>query len=266
MFSLLISVTFGLKALDLLYLIFLQASYDIFFIDWERPNPALTDTTSISPKPLNETKVPNKYGTAKDQNKVSCWRTLFVANEWNELQTFRQTNTTIQLISALFLLKVVDLEALSRRDFSNSLNQDDNEYQAQFSGILRIAVVSSVYIGLGALQWFFYNFIYVRCFEDKIGEFTDFCSVSNISMFIMTHTQFGYYIHGRSPHGNADTNLQGMTRALVHEQDDMTAKRGLEPNSNNQTFSISVFSKLTVQYGKVMQPIQDVIYLKVDLF
>ena len=38
------------------------------------------------------------------QSKVSCWRTLFVANEWNELQTFRKINPTVQLIFILFLL------------------------------------------------------------------------------------------------------------------------------------------------------------------
>ena len=59
---------------------------------------------------------------------------------------------------------------------------------------------------IGLFQWVFYTLLYSRCVEDKIGQFIDFCSVSNISMFVMTHTQFGYYIHGRSPHGNADTS------------------------------------------------------------
>jgi meckelin len=266
LFSALIPVIFALKAIDLFYLILLQASYDVFFIDWERPKPSFTTNVNSINQAKNEA-TRNQGQTPKndptnEQNKVSCWRTLFVANEWNELQTYRQINSTIQLIATLFLLKVVDLESLSRRDYNHSLNQENtnNEYQAPFSSILRIGVVSSVFLSLGALQWVFYNFVYMRCFEDKIGEFIDFCSVSNISMFVMTHTQFGYYIHGRSPHGNADTNLQGMTMALVHEQEDMTAKRGLEPSSNHQVFSISVFSKLTVQYGKVMQPIRDVIF------
>jgi meckelin len=47
-------------------------------------------------------------------------------------------------------------------------------------------------------------------------------------MFIMTHTQFGYYIHGRSPHGNVDVSMQRMSEALLKEQNDVTSKRGLE--------------------------------------
>ena len=77
-------------------------------------------------------------------------------------------------------------------------------------------------------------------------------------MFIMTNTQYGYYIHGKSPHGISDTSLQQMTQSLAREEFDLTAKRGLEPNSNHQSFSILVPSKLTMQYGKVMRSLYEV--------
>jgi meckelin len=268
LFPMLVLTACVIKAVDVLYLILLQTSYDIFFIDWERPKSS-NNFNNRSNNPSSQANqlrpaavVTNQLEITSDQNKAaSCWRTLFVANEWNELQTFRRVNTTIQLIFSLILIKVVDLEALSRRDLNNILNQDPNEYQAPFSNILRIAVIMSVYTGLGALQWVFYTFFYERCIEDKLGQFVDFCSVSNISMFIMTHTQYGYYIHGRSPSGVADASMHEMTRALIDEQEDRTGRRGLEPGSDRQTFAISVFSKLTVQYGKVMQPIKDVSYI-----
>ena len=47
---------------------------DLFFIDWEKPRRVL-----------------DKGGEAEDAAPVSCWRTLFIANEWNELQTIRKT-------------------------------------------------------------------------------------------------------------------------------------------------------------------------------
>lgn len=103
-----------------------------------------------------------------------------------------------------------------------------------------------------------YVFLYIRCIEDKICQFIDFCSVSNISMFIMTHTQFGYYIHGRSPHGNVDVSMQRMSEALLKEQNDVTAKRGLEQGSDHQTFSISISDKLSKQYSRVMNPLKEV--------
>jgi meckelin len=43
-------------------------------------------------------------------NTVSVWRTYFVANEFNEIQTFRRINLTFQLFFVLFLLKVIRIE------------------------------------------------------------------------------------------------------------------------------------------------------------
>ena len=74
----------------------------------------------------------------------------------------------------------------------------------------------------------------------------------------MTHTQFGYYIHGRSPHGHADSNIHQMTEALLKEEVDLMAKRGLEQGSDHQTFSINISAKLSKQYAKVMHPLQEV--------
>ena len=102
---------------------------------------------------------------------------------------------------------------------------------------------------------FIINFSILGCIENKITNFVDFCSVANISMFIMTHTQFGYYIHGRSPHGNADTSMQNMAEFIAKEEDGITANRGLEQNSDQQTFSILISNKLSKQYGKVILPL-----------
>ena len=122
------------------------------------------------------------------------------------------------------------------------------------------------FFNVGLFQWLFNVVIYSRCFEDKIGQFIDFCSVSNISMFIMTHTQFGFYIHGRSPHGYADSNMHKMTEALLKEEENLTSKRGLEQGSDHQTFSISISPKLSKQYAKVMLPLQEVKTKEFSLF
>ena len=108
-------------------------------------------------------------------------------------------------------------------------------------------------------QYVVYGTIVLRCINDRLGSFVDFCSVSNVSVFVMTHCQFGYYIHGRSPHGNADTNMQEMSQALLKEESGLAAKRGLEESSDHQTFSVSVSDKLSKQYSKVMSVLHDVI-------
>ena len=68
------------------------------------------------------------------------------------------------------------------------------------------------------LQRLYVFLIYERFFEHKIRQFVDLCSVSNVSVFIMTRRLFGFYVHGRSVHGHADTNLRGMNINLHKEQ------------------------------------------------
>ncbi len=272
-FRICLIIAFVLKFVDIIHLILVQCSYDIFFIDWERPRETNTpmyvnnaDTnasTSRLPRAAGDKQSPedarkHSFDDTKMQSKVSCWRSLFVANEWNEIQTFRKINPVIQLIALLFFLKVVNLEELTTADCNVGLVRDVNLYKAPYSGVLRVGMASSIYIALAFVQYLIYNFIYIRCVRDVIGQFIDFCSVANISMFIMTHSQFGYYIHGRSPHGNADTGMQQMAQALLKEENDLSSKRGLEEGSDHQTFSISISGRLSKQYAKVMAPLYDV--------
>lgn len=113
-FVVLLIVSFTLKLIDVIHLVFTQSSYDIFFIDWERPkaHARLIDEADDAEPMLKSgvvargQKDKQVQQDIKDYNKISCWRTLFVANEWNELQTFRKINPTIQLIGVLFFLKV----------------------------------------------------------------------------------------------------------------------------------------------------------------
>lgn len=38
-----------------------------------------------------------------------------------------------------------------------------------------------------------------------------------ISMLLLSHRCFGYYIHGRSVHGHADTNMEEMNNNMKRE-------------------------------------------------
>ncbi|RNA07664.1 meckelin isoform X1 [Brachionus plicatilis] len=260
-FIVMLVLAFVFKLIDVLHLVFSQTSFDIFFIDWERPtsessslvNQLIASTVLDKGKEEKKNFLSNKE--LSEYNRISCWRTLFVANEWNEIQTFRKIDPLVQLIGVLFFLKVINLEAITTSDCNTSISPDPNAYQAEYSGILRIAMAASMYIGVGILQYVVYEFFYIRCISDKIGQFIDFCSVANISMFIMTHTQYGYYIHGRSPHGNSDVSMQNMSKALSKEENEETGKRGLGQNSDQQTFSIFISSKLSNEYSKVMIPL-----------
>ena len=95
--------------------------------------------------------------------------------------------------------------------------------------------------------------------KDKIGNFIDFCSISNISVLILTHTQYGYYIHGRSVQGSADKSMSGMIAGLRREESNLTSKRGLGSNSSHQTFSVLIQDTLNNQYTNAFRLLNQVI-------
>lgn len=74
-------IEFQFQLLEMAYLVYSHVTLDIFLVDWERP----------------------RGGT--DQP-VSIWRTYFVANEWNEIQTKRKINLSIHLLLTIMVLKV----------------------------------------------------------------------------------------------------------------------------------------------------------------
>ena len=128
-----------LKTISVFYTILVQTSYDVIFIDWEKPK---TSDYSHSNK-IEAQDSYNKHDL-KNLNKISCWRMLFVANEWNEIQVFRKINPTFQIILVLFILKVFNLENLALRDGLSSLNQTES-----FSQVLRIGIGSAMFLAIG---------------------------------------------------------------------------------------------------------------------
>ncbi|KAK7460326.1 hypothetical protein BaRGS_00038914, partial [Batillaria attramentaria] len=185
---------FALRAMALIHLVIMQCSADIFLIDWERPRGV-----SRAQDGKKGSEVP-----------VSIWRTYFVANEWNEIQATRKINKVFQIFAVVFFLEVVGFVNTTTKDPDGSVEKDSGSYQAEQSFVYRYALAVMVYLVVGVVQWIFFTFIYERFIEDKVQQFVDLCSMSNISAFIMAHSHFGYYIHGRSVHGKADTNMREM--------------------------------------------------------
>lgn len=56
---------------------------------------------------------PGTGESKSDSPPVSIWRTYFVANEWNKIQTIRQISPTFQIIAVLFFLEVHVTRTLS---------------------------------------------------------------------------------------------------------------------------------------------------------
>ena len=106
----------------------------------------------------------------------------------------------------------------------------------------------------GFIQWLFTVLFYERIVEDKLRNYVDLCSVANVSVFILAHRQFGYYIHGRSVHGTSDVSLAEMYVSLQKENSGSCAKRGLENDSMQQTYIMALPSNFRDGLDLVYRP------------
>ena len=166
-------VTIAFKIIDLLHMLWSQISFEIFFVDWERPQGRVNQ--------------PLQGGEAGAMDApVSIWRTLFIANEWNEIQTIRKINPELQIFLVLLFLKVLGFEYLATTDPQGATTVNPTmDYVGEYSKVLRFAILSIVFLSVEAVQWFFFAFIYERFVGDALGDFIDLCSMSNVSIFIL---------------------------------------------------------------------------------
>lgn len=67
-------------------------------MDWEKPR-----AHDVLMKPVSQFTSSGKVTT---QQPVSIWRTYFIANEWNEIQTKRKINVVLHLVLVGFTLEV----------------------------------------------------------------------------------------------------------------------------------------------------------------
>jgi meckelin len=90
---------------------------------------------------------------------------------------------------------------LATADPLNVFDLNDGEYHSEFSYVCRFALGVSIYACIALFQVVFWCGLYTNVIEDKLEQFTDVCSLANISVFVMAQNNFGYYIHGKSAHG-----------------------------------------------------------------
>ncbi|XP_015265310.1 PREDICTED: meckelin [Gekko japonicus] len=228
-----------LQVVQFLHMLVTQFTIDIFFIDWERPKGKVLKA------------VEGENGIKSTSTPVSIWRTYFIANEWNEIQTIRKINPLFQVLAVLFFLEIVGFSNLALMDSSSSLSRSPESYIAPWSRILRFGVTAVLWLVIAIIQMAYFSVFYERFVEDKIRQFVDLCCMSNISVFLLSNRCFGYYIHGRSVHGHADTNMEEMNMNLKREAENLCSQRGLVPNTDGQTFQISVSSKMRQQYDRI---------------
>lgn len=131
----LFGTAFALKTLQVLHMIAMQVTADVFLIDWERPRGIIATSGGGAEKKGHDAP-------------VSIWRTYFVANEWNELQTLRKINKHFQIFAAVFFLVVIGFEDAATKDPSGSVDKEGG-YQAEHSFIYRHALAVLTYLVIG---------------------------------------------------------------------------------------------------------------------
>jgi meckelin len=72
-------------------------------------------------------------------------------------------------------------------------------------------------------------------------------------LFILDHVQYGYYIHGRSPHGITDVNMKDLSMNLYREANQMSGTRGLQNKSTEQMFIMKINREFRQQYDMLLQ-------------
>ncbi|CAL8069107.1 unnamed protein product [Calicophoron daubneyi] len=274
-----IAAAFALKCVDLIHLLAVQCTVDIFFIDWEHPRlrqaNAIQTMTKVREEQQrvmgdldaleNETyRGVKSAGDPKSQSDrkpedtgISVWRRIYVANEWNEIQTYRKTQRFITYGCVLIVMHVIGFENLASTDSRSSFVPTDLENHIPQCRLFRIALILSTILIVGCIQWFLVIVLWEKCFEDKLRSFADLCTVTNISVFLLSQANFGYYIHGRSPTGRSDIDLGGLITMLAMEKDGVAPRRGITADSDDHTYRMALPTAMRKAFNRLYAPLLD---------
>jgi meckelin len=109
-------------------------------------------------------------------------------------------------------------------------------------------VTTLIIYGIGVVQYLL-RFALKLCQPLPQTEFVDLCSICNMSLLMFDETLHGYYIHGRSPFGQAEISLEQMRQNLYFESSGKAQVRGItEEDPDLQTYEIFVPEQLIRHY------------------
>lgn len=126
---------------------------------------------------------PRKISLEDTEESVVAWRSSFIANELNEIQAeTRKIPPETTLIWFAFFWVGVGWQALSQTNPDFSIH--DNDLQP-FNMLLKFFLCSFLFFCVAIVEYILY-LIVNQVTDPHIQQFTDLCSVSNISILIMT--------------------------------------------------------------------------------
>ncbi|KAM7363173.1 meckelin isoform 3-T3 [Cochliomyia hominivorax] len=211
--------------------------FHIFFIDWERPRCGDTNHFNLKNN-LETSSVCSSVRTFISDSNVSAWRSILLANEWIQLSGKQKTSKILQGFLMLIIGRLINIDAISHGDTT-----------------LKIFYISLIYIVIYISQYVVLGQILTRFTGNPIQKYIEHCSLANISVFTLVEPSFGYYIHGRSPHGFADSDMATMIMQLQRETHSICGRRGLLSDTD-QCYVIMPPKNLSNYFDKLLLPYQ----------
>ena len=203
------------------YRIYQQIDYDIFFVDWEHDKDLLI----------------NNLNDIRSQKYRGAWRGLHIANQFNILQKQRTISIPFCFCWLIMLWYYHKTKWANYAHRVPNVNFVENSPESK---ILRHFIGTFVLFISGITQYYLRRILQFQ-FPMKKMEFLDLCSVANISVFILEDSLHGYYIHGQSPLGKADTNLAELVKFLEEEGKGKIRGRGLTEDENDDLQSYEIY-------------------------
>ena len=207
--------------LYMFYRIGQQTNFDIFFVDWEHDKDILV----------------NNMNDIRSEKYRGAWRGLHVANQFNQLQ--KQRTISIQFCFC-WLIMLWYYQEIHWKTYSTSVPNIAYVESSPDNYVLRFCIATFVLFIAGITQYIVVRLLQLWLPLKKI-EFLDLCSVSNISVFILDQSLHGYYIHGQSPLGKSDTNLDELLKFLEEEGKGKIRGRGVTDDQSDDLQSYEIF-------------------------
>lgn len=112
--------------------------------------------------------------------------------------------------------------------------------------VLRYFIAAFVYLMIVLVQICFKR-IFIIWNPTPIQDFTDLCTVANVSIFMLDEQLHGYYLHGKAPSGVAEGNTDWLKEAIEKEAQS-GSMRGLVKGDSVQTFEMYIPIDLRFEY------------------
>ena len=206
----------------IMYRIYNQVNVDIFFIDWEHEKNKKEETFNDEITFSKPYKCP--------------WRTIHVVNQYNLLQKSRTISIPFCFLCLLFLYYSKYTNWYRYAQLAPNISWVERSPE---NILLRHFVGTSILFIVGLAQYILVRVVQLWI-PTKKTEFLDLCSVANMSVLILSDSLRGYYLHGQSPLGMADTTLYQLAQFLEEESKGKIKGRGITDNKNDnlQTYEI----------------------------